>query len=208
MDNITDRKAQVFADMLINDQKDCIDKIKKQTLYEKKAKEQLKKSYFGTEVLNNIDIINELYQTADSYEDYSKMSELLKMAAFRINTMDKEKYMTEPFNILNRCDESFLKLGECVNKHNMDKVQFIETCLIEEMSELTKSICKHNRNEGDVNNTIEELGHVILMCYALINKHRLDYGRVIHEAELAVRKMYDQDSPHMTIYVNKGRMNK
>ena len=86
-------------------------------------------------------------------------------------------------------DDIFLKLGEMVATHNKDKVGFVETCLIEEMSELTKALCKIRRGKADSDNTIEELGHVILMCYALIRKYNFDHKLVIKEAEDAVEKM-------------------
>ena len=86
-------------------------------------------------------------------------------------------------------DDTFLKLGEMVATHNKDKVDFVETCLIEEMSELTKALCKIRRGKVDFDNTIEELGHVILMCYALISKYNFNHKTIIKEAEDAVTKM-------------------
>ena len=97
-------------------------------------------------------------------------------------------------------DDTFLKLGEIVATHNEYKVDFIEVCLIEEMSELTKALCKIRRGKSDSDNTIEELGHVILMCYALIRKYNFDHKSVIKEAEDAVEKMKAEDELKVCFY--------
>lgn len=129
------------------------------------------RSYYGTEVLKGQELINELHEIGKG----GRLQDLITMAIDQLN---------EPNN-----DDTFLKLGEIVATHNEYKVDFIEVCLIEEMSELTKALCKIRRGKADSDNTIEELGHVILMCYALIRKYNFDHKSVIKEAEDAVEKM-------------------
>lgn len=113
-------------------------------------------------------------------KELNDMIDLINMAIDQLNTPNS--------------DDIFLKLGEMVATHNKDKVGFVETCLIEEMSELTKALCKIRRGKVDFDNTIEELGHVILMCYALISKYSFNHKTVIKEAEDAVAKMKAEEA--------------
>lgn len=129
------------------------------------------RSYYGTEVLKGRELTKELREIVKG----DRLTDLINMAIDQLNTPNS--------------DDTFLKLGAIVATHNKDKVGFVETCLIEEMSELTKALCKIRRDEADFNNTIEELGHVILMCYALLSKYNFKHKAVIKEAEDAVRKM-------------------
>lgn len=129
------------------------------------------RSYCGTDILKGQDLTRELHEVIQG----GRLLELINMTIDQLNGANS--------------NYTFLKLGGIVATHNKDKVDFVEVCLIEEMSELTKVLCKIRRNEGDFNNTIEELGHVILMCYALISKYNFRYESVIKEAEDAVSKM-------------------
>ena len=79
------------------------------------------------------------------------------------------------------------KLSQVVYK-NKNK-EYIENCVIEEMSELTKAIIKDKRGLKDINNLEEEIGHVILMCNALMKCHGIPEYAICEEAEDAVNRM-------------------
>jgi len=85
----------------------------------------------------------------------------------------------------------FAQLGVEVASQN--SVGNTETCVIEEMSELTKAICKNQRGRGDHQHTIEEISHVLLMCYALMTQYSIDESEVLAYAKKAVKKMYDEN---------------
>lgn len=155
----------------------------------KECSELLKSHPSVPDMMNDQLLADKLHRLAGLY--YDDTSQLLEIAASRLY-------------IPNRRDETFLKLGEIVAKHNFEKDRHVEICLIEEMSELTKEVCKSQRNKGDIDHTIEELGHVILMCYSLMSKHKFDHGKVLHEAEKAVQKMYDQNNERITFNKRMG----
>ena len=140
------------------------------------------RSYYGTEVLKGRELTKELHEIVRG----GRLQDLITMAIDQLN---------EP-----NSDDTFLKLGDIVATHNKDKVDFVEVCLIEEMSELTKALCKIRRGKADSDNTIEELGHVILMCYALIRKYNFDHKSVIKEAEDAVEKMKAENELKVCFY--------
>lgn len=66
----------------------------------------------------------------------------------------------------------------------------IELCTIEEMAELTKAITKHQRGKGNIENTVEEVAHVMLMCYALMEYYNIDERLVLAEARRTVERMH------------------
>ena len=65
----------------------------------------------------------------------------------------------------------------------------IENCVIEEMSELIKAVTKSRRGETNIDNLTEEIGHVILMCFSLMQTYNIHENDIIMEANDAVCRM-------------------
>ena len=83
--------------------------------------------------------------------------------------------------------DDFNTLGKIISDYSTQ--EHVEDCVIEEMSELTKAIIKKRRGKGNIKNLTEEIGHVKLMCEALIRKYEIDTEGVHKEAEDAVLRM-------------------
>jgi hypothetical protein len=82
-----------------------------------------------------------------------------------------------------------LSLPERVVKHNTYDESVI--CLIEEMSELTKVLCKQQRKSSKFKeyDLVEELAHVKLMCNVLIETLKINDGTIFRIQLDAVERM-------------------
>lgn len=74
--------------------------------------------------------------------------------------------------------------------NNYRDKEYVENCTIEEMSELTKAIMKSKRSKLDINNLVEEIGHVLLTTSALISLYGISEELVTKSAEDAVKRMF------------------
>lgn len=65
----------------------------------------------------------------------------------------------------------------------------IQNCAVEELAELIIAINKSRRGKTDIDNLTEEIGHVMLMCYGLMNYYSIDEKSAILESKDAIDRM-------------------
>lgn len=89
-----------------------------------------------------------------------------------------------------------MELVDKVVEHNSSEKNIV--CCIEEMSELTKVLTKKLRNSDkfNVNDLLEEVSHVLLMCNAIAKEYGLTEEDILSVQADAVKRMEEADGDY------------